>query len=168
MSLSVDVLAQLAITQVGDNDFGGPRFDPRVEKRIALTNGTGANQADICWLDDRTLASGASDDLDLAGALSDALADTVNMAELVGVVVIAAASNTTSLTIGGGSNPFLGFLGGTSPTVGPLPGGTVFLLVSPGAAGIGTVTADTGDILRITNGSGANASYKIGLIGRSA
>jgi hypothetical protein len=44
----------------------------------------------------------------------------------------------------------------------------VFLLVSPGAAGIGTVTADTGDILRITNGSGANASYKIGLIGRSA
>jgi hypothetical protein len=153
---------------VGGNDFGGPRFTPRVEKRLALTNGTGANQADICWLDERTLSSGASDDLDLVGALTDAMGVTVNVAELAGIIFIAGGANTTSLTIGGGSNPFVGFLGGTNPTVGPLPAGTVLLLATPAAAGLGTVTADTADILRVTNGSGAEATYQIGLIARSA
>lgn len=77
-------------------------------------------------------------------------------------------ANTTALTIGGGSNPVVGFLGGTTPTIGPIrPGGFVFI-ACPDAAGIGAVTAGTGDILRIANASGAAAVYQIAILGRTA
>ena len=42
------------------------------------------------------------------------------------------------------------------------------MLFSGDAAGIGAVTAGTGDILRIANSSGASATYQIGIVGRSA
>jgi hypothetical protein len=80
----------------------------------------------------------------------------------------AGSANTTNLTIGGGSAPITGFLGSTTPTIGPIrPGGFVFLGCGD-AAGLGAITATTADILRITNSSGASATYQIGIVARSA
>jgi hypothetical protein len=48
------------------------------------------------------------------------------------------------------------------------PGG-IFLFVNPGAAGIATVTAGTGDILRVDNsGAGTTVTFDIVIIGTSA
>lgn len=172
MALTADIKVSLRATQTGSNDFGGPVYTPAIAAALALTDGTGANQADIIFCDVRTVNSASNDDIDLAGVLSSAFGSTITFAELVGLVIINApasgAANTTNLTIGVGSNPFLGFFGGTSPTLGPIRPGGVFLLASPDAAGIGTVAAGTGDILRVANSSGASATYQIGIIGRSA
>ncbi|WP_249696444.1 hypothetical protein [Stappia sp. WLB 29] len=172
MTLSMDLITQLSAVYSGDNDFGGPRFTPVMEKRLSLTNGTGVNQADLPYFKERTVASGGTDDIDLAGALADVYGTTIDAAELVIFYLInqprSGAANTTALTIGGGSNPFLGFLGGTAPTLGPIaPGGGVVLFAGA-AAGLGTVTAGTGDIIRIANGSGAANTYQIALAARSA
>lgn len=172
MSLTASMLLQLDAIQRGASDFGGDKFTPRMNALIQLTDGTLGNQADILWMDERTIASASNDDLDLSGALSDAFGETVAAAELVAVFVINAprsgAANTTDLTIGGGSNPVTGFLGGTTPTVGPIKPRGVFLIASPDAAGVGAVTASTADILRIANSSGASATYQIAIIARSA
>lgn len=172
MALTATLVAQIRATQTGANDFGGPNFTPEVSKIIALANGTSAGQADILWCDQRTVASASNDDLDLSGSLTDAFGATVAAAELVALIVInepsSGAANTTDLTIGVGSNPVTGFLGGTNPTIGPIKPGAFVFLGSSGAAGLGAVTAGTGDILRIANSSGASATYQIAILARSA
>ena len=171
MSLSTEILVRLKATQNGPNDFGGS-FSPTMQALLQTAAGTGANQADILFIDERTVNSATNDDLDLAGVLTSAFGATITAAELVAVFVINArregAANTTNLTIGGGSNPVVGFLGGTTPTIGPIrPGG--FVMIGCGdAAGIGAVTASTGDILRIANSSGAAATYQIAILARTA
>lgn len=172
MGLNARLLAQLTAAQTGANDFGGPNFDIKVLNEMVLEDGTTVNKADILYADERQVASATNDDIDLAGVLSNAFGATITMVEMIALLIINKArngtANTTNLTIGVGSNPFVGFLGGTTPTVGPLRPGGMFLIASPDAAGIGTVTAGTGDILRVANSSGAAATYQIAILARTA
>jgi hypothetical protein len=169
---SATIVAQIRATQTGSNDFGGPAFTPTIEKITALTAGTGANQADILWMDERTVATAANDDLDLNGVLADAFGATVNMVEIVAVFVIneprSGVANTTNLTVGAATNPVTGFLGGTTPTFGPIRPGNFLLFGGGNIGGAGVVTPSTGDILRIANSSGASATYQIAILARSA
>ncbi len=172
MPLETTLKVSLSAKQTGANDFGAPLFTPTVAALIELATGTLANQADLVFADERTVASASNDDLDLAGVLANALGGTLAFVEIVAIMVVnkpkSGVANTTNLTIGAGTNPFLGFLGGTTPTLGPIRPGGVFLLASPADVGIGTVTAGTADILRIANSAGAPATYQIIIIGRSA
>lgn len=169
---SLKMTARLQAVEVGPNDFGGPVFSPDMLQVIELTDGTGANQADIIWFDERTVATGTSVDLDLNGVLTDAFGGTISALELVALFVINAprsgAANTTNLTIGGGTNPITGYMGGTTPTIGPIRPGSFVFLGSSNTAGFGAIVAGTGDILRITNSAGASATFQIAIVARSA
>ena len=172
MAVTATLVAQFKATQTGANDFGGPIVTPEVSEIISLTNGTSAGMADIVWCDQRTVASASNDDLDLSGVLTDAFGATVTAVELVALLIIngpaSGSANTTNLTIGVGTNPVTGFLGGTNPTIGPVRPGSFVFLGSSDAAGFGAITAGTGDILRIANSSGASATYQIAILARSA
>ena len=167
MAITAEILARVKITQTGANDFGGPEFDPVIETLIQLTDGTTANKANLAFVDQRTVATGATDSIDLAGVLTDAFGATITAAELVAVLIInkprTGAVNTTDLTIGGGTNGVitdaLGFV---------LKPGAVFLLAAGDAAGVKTVTAGTADILTIVNSAGAAATYQIAILARNA
>lgn len=172
MALTTDILARFSATQTGANDFSTDRFTPTMEAILRTTDGTTANKADILFMDQRTVASATNDDIDLAGVLTNAFGATITAAEVVALFVINApqtgAANTTNLTIGNeGTNAFEGFLSADG-TIGPIrPGG--FVMVGAGdAAGLGTVTAGTGDLLRIANSSGASATYQIAILARTA
>jgi len=167
MPLRAEITTRLTAHQTGSNDFGGPNFDPTIEAVLQFTNGTGAGQADILWADERTINASSNDDLDLAGVLTDAFGRTVAAVELVAIMVVAAATNTNNVVVGAATNP-VPLFGGTSPTVPVKPGG-VLLLAAPNAAGLATVTASTGDILRVANsGSGSTVTYKIAVLARTA
>lgn len=175
MGKNAQLSVGLTVNDEGSAVHGiNPTWKGIMDVALALNAGTGAGQFDLAYVEERTVADGADDDLDLAGALSDAFGDTITAAELVLVMVVnrpkslSDAVNTTDLTIGGGSNPFVGFVGGTTPTIGPIKPGGVFLVAAGDAAGIGTVTASTADILRITNGAGAANTYQVAILARSA
>jgi len=172
MTLQTTIKADFGAVQSVNGPFGNAAAPAQIDLELILATGTGAGQADLSWFGERTVASGANDDIDLVGGLTDTFGNAIAMAELVGLILINAPKtgdpNTTNLTIGGGSNPFTGFLGGTTPTLGPIVPNAMVMLAAGGAAGLGAVTADTGDILRIANAAGAEAKYQIGLIGRSA
>jgi hypothetical protein len=169
--MRTEITASIKAAQAGPNDFGGPAFAPTIVATLNTVLGTGANQADILFADERQVNASSNDDLDLAGVLANAFGQTIAAAELVAILVInapvAGSPNTTNLTIGGGTNPVVGFLGGTSPTIGPIRPGGFALLACGDAAGLGAVTAGTGDILRIANSSGATARYQIAIVARS-
>jgi hypothetical protein len=168
MTLTAEILARLKISQVGSNDFGGPDFEPVIESLIQLTDGVTIGKANIAFVDERTLATAATDSLDLAGVLADAFGATVAAVELVALMVVnkpraGTPLNTTDLTIGGGTN---GVFATAMPFI--LKPGAVFLLAAGDAAGIKTVTPATADILTIVNSAGASNKYQIAVLARNA
>ncbi len=168
MPLSATIKASIEFNQSGSADFGPQRFAGSVSTLLQLASGTGANQADIVWADERTVASGAADDIDLAGVLSSAFGTTITAVEVVAFLLINApldpadAANTTTLTVGGDAAAV------PNITSGPLGPRGVMLLVDPDANGLATVTATTGDIIQITNSSGAAAVYQVAILARTA
>lgn len=176
MTKVADISVKLAASTEGSNAFsGGPHWSGAMEKVFSLTNGTTAGKFDLVYMAERTVNASTNDDIDLAGSLTDPLGATITAAELVGIMIVngpkdpTAAANVSDLTIGnGGVNSFVGFFGAAAHTLGPIKPGGVFFLAASNAAGIGTVTAGTGDILRIANGAGGTAKYQIGILARTA
>ena len=167
MAVTASIRVALDFSQTGGGDFGPPRFAGTVSKLLQFASGTGLSQADILFVDERTVASASNDDLDLAGVLTSAFGATITAAEIVAVLLVngpidPATPNTTNLTLGGATNPIPGI---SSGAVGP---NGIVLMVDPDAGGLATVTAATGDILRVANSSGASAVYQIAILARSA
>jgi hypothetical protein len=134
----------------------------------SLGDGTGANQADLIWSDTRTLAASATENLDLAGSLVDALGSTLTFARVKAIYVHAADGNVNDVVFGGAaSNGFVGPFADATDKIKVKSGGT-WAIVAPGATGY-PVTAGTGDILLVANGgSGTSVTYDIVIIGASA
>lgn len=169
---SGELSVSLKTKSTGTNDFGGPAFAPVMSALLQFTVGTGANQFDLEFFDERSIATGADDDIDLAGVLTDEFGTVITYAEIMLIAIFnrprTGSPNTTTLTIGGGTNPFVGFLSGTAPKVTKLGPGGGLLLWNPDATGLGAVGAGASDILRITNSAGATAKVQVGVLGRSA
>lgn len=165
MPQNVNISATMQIDATGSATVGGavPTFSKGKAADINLADGTSANQASKVSALTRTVASGANDDVDLNGALQDIFGATLNLATVKGIIIRSDAANTTNLTVSPApSNGFTGPFGGTTPTITVRPGG-FFGFAAP-QTGF-TVTAGTGDLLRVANGSGAAATYTIEIVG---
>jgi len=167
MSFDATLLVQLAAnySPVTAYDFQAPSAPVPYARQYALTNGAGVNQADRIFADQRTVNASTNDDLDLAGVLTDVFGATLTFARIKGMLISSNVANVQNFSVGGGTNPFINWIAGTTPTVVIRPGG-MFLLLAPDATGY-AVTAGTGDILRIANGAGSAITYDIVLIGSS-
>lgn len=138
--------------------------------RISWASGTGVDQADLFWADERTVATGATDSLDMAGTLVGLLGGTVTFARIKAIRVLnsnnAGTANTTTLSITRPATNGVPIFTAAGDSV-PIPPGGVFLLINPSAAGY-AVTAGTGDLIDIINSAGASATYRVEIIGASA
>lgn len=164
MTLSTRINAAIAFTQTGAPDLGQSKAELALSIAKTLTNGTGNSAADLAFSDSRTLASNTSEDLDLAGSLVDAFGATITATEIVAVLIESDSANTTNLTVGAATAEWQGFFGAAGDTSVVKPGGFLFAFAPAGWA----VSAGTADDLKIANASGASATYRIAIIGRSA
>jgi hypothetical protein len=130
---------------------------------ISLSDGAGVNQAQKLWSDRRTLATGVGESLDLNGVLVDGLGNTLALTVIKGIIISAAAANTTTLTIGNIANGLATILGIATQSL-TLQPGELLMKITPSAAGY-AVTAATADLLRVVNAAGASATYDIIIIG---
>lgn len=164
MSVNGTLSIALNASMTAAADLGTPRFDTSLSDVVQFTPGTGANQANIIWSDTRTIAASGTDDLDLAGVLTHHLGGTLTFAAVKAIIVRAAAANTNNVVVGGApTNGFVGPFGAAAHTIALRPGNE-FVLASPVSGW--TVTAVTGDILRIANsGAGTPVTYDIIIIG---
>lgn len=133
----------------------------------ALTTGTGANQADRLFTDQRTITASSTDSLDLSGTLTDAFGATVTFARIKAVFVTAAAGNTNNVNVtrpaANGVPLFLAAGDGV-----PVKPGGMFAWMAPDATGV-AVTAGTGDLIDMVNsGAGTSVTYDVVVIGASA
>lgn len=162
-SLSVGVSA----TQTLALDLATATFPVTKSYPISLASGVGANQADRLFSDTRTLAASATENLDLAGVLTDAFGATLTFVKVKAVIISAAAANTNTVDVtrpaSNGTPLFLAASDGLSVR----PGG-LFLLAAPDLTGY-AVTAATGDLITVTNGgAGTSVTYDVVILGTSA
>jgi hypothetical protein len=127
----------------------------------SFTDGAGANQMDAVWSDERTIAASGTDDLDLAGGLTDAFGAAITFARIKFLYLEADSTNVNNVVLGGAAaNAFINWVADATDKVVARPGGA-FLLIANDATGY-AVTAGTGDILRIANsGAGTSVKYRI-------
>lgn len=160
-SLTVGVHAK----QTGVADLGTPGILVNITKEIDFSAGTAAvGQANVLFSDTRTLGASATENLDLAGVLADALGATITAAEVVAIYIAAAPGNTNDVQL-------------TRPASNGAP---MFLAAGDGfALGPGdfslrtyrngiTITPATGDLITVANGGGTTGvTYDIVIIGRT-
>lgn len=164
---SVSTQIVLKVNATGTKTVGLASIqDPLVEDYTQLlASGTGANQASNLYHAQRTLVASASEDLDLAGTLTNAFGVTLTFTKVKALIIHAATGNTNDVQVGGGGvNSFVNWVADASDIVNVKPGGTL-ILVAPNAAGY-AVTAGTGDLLHITNSAGTTSvTYDVIVIG---
>lgn len=164
MALESTITASIKAVETGSADLAQPSAPAELLVKHAFANGSGADQASKIFSDTRTLAASASEDLDLAGALSGALGGTLTFASVKALMIRAKPGNTNNVVVGPASaNGFAGPFGDASDRIAIKPGG-VFLITAPPAGW--TVTAGTGDLLTVANsGSGTPVDYDIVILG---
>ena len=168
-SLSGTLSISVSITHTGDSDTS--TLTDSIVGAIeswTITNGTGANQANVIWHDQRTLAASTGEDLDLSGVLTDSFGVSVALVRVKAIIVSAAAANGGLIQVGGASaTQFINWVADASDII-QIRAGGFMMLVAPDATAY-AVTAGTGDLLKIANTDGAaTGTYDIYIIGASA
>jgi len=136
-------------------------------KSWSLASGTGANQADKIFHDQRTLAASATEDLDLAGVLTDVFGAALTFARIKAVLIHALPTNTNNVNVTRPATNGVPLFLAAGDGIPVRPGGA-FCWISPDATGV-AVTAGTGDLLTLTNsGAGTSVVYDVIIIGASA
>jgi len=168
-SLNAVITAWVRGTYAGTNDLASvvADFNSLPKTEITLTPGTSSGNANLIFMDTRTLSASSTENLDLAGGLTDPLGATLTFVTVKAIYVNASSANTNNVVVGGaGSNTLLGIFSDATDKIIVKPGG-VFMWVAPATGA--TVTASTGDILLIANSSsGSSVTYDIVIIGTSA
>jgi len=167
MALDTTLLMSINATLSNALDLGVASAPLNKAYPLYWPTGTGLSQSDKIFHDTRTVNASTNDDVDLAGVLTDPFGVALTFARIKAMIIARSdPTNPNNLTIGNGSNPFLTWVGAAAHTITIRPGG-LFVLAAPDATAY-AVTAGTGDILRIANGSGSAVTYDLILVGASA
>lgn len=162
-SASIRLIMAAIYTDVG---FGAvsPSLTKPDNSQIAI--GTVDDKVDQAYVAQRTIANtGTPDVLDLVGGglFQPDGVTAFSVADLVTILIVN-QSTVQVLTVGAGTNPITGYLGGTTPTKTVGKSG-IFLDHNP-TSGY-PLTGGSSDKLQVATDGGTNVTYLIFLLGRS-
>jgi hypothetical protein len=161
IALSLQVVLKMVGGLTNALDLSTPIDSFNKDYTTTFANGTGANQGNMLWHDQRAVDTNG-EDLDLAGGLTSAFGTTITFAVIKGIAVYAAAANSGNIIVSRPANGLVLFTA-SGDGLAPLKPGGLFLFTDPSAAGT-TVTAGTGDLLNIDSSSGTS-TYDIWIWG---
>jgi hypothetical protein len=165
MALTSALTAKIEATLTGSADHGTPTAALELEFAKSMASGTGSNQADKVYSDQRTINASSDETLDLTN-LTDVFGASLSFAKVKAILIKAAAGNTNNVVVGNATNPFAGPLSAGTTTISISPGGAV-MLAAPASGW--TVTGGSADEIKIANsGAGSSVTYDIVIVGTSA
>jgi hypothetical protein len=130
---------------------------------LQFEDGSGAGQASKMFSARRSINASSNDDIDLSGALVNDMGDPVVFTAIKAILVRHVSGGNAAVIGGAATNPFVGPFGAGTHTI-AVPVGGEMLIANPTAGGW-TVTAGTGDLLRIANGAGSTLVVDVTIIG---
>ena len=164
-TLKTSIAFELAAQFASALDLQSIAAPATLKRKFGWTDGATANKANRIWTDRRTLAGSGTENLDLAGGLTDAFGTAITFARVRALIVAAAPGNTNNVIVGGdATSTFLTWVQTEASALIVRPGG-LFALIAPDTTGY-AVTATTGDLLMLTNSAGGtDVVYDIAIIG---
>jgi hypothetical protein len=164
LALTTQVELRVAATQTNFLDLSSPNDPLNYLRTFTLGDGTGLDQADKIFHDTRTLAASATEDLDMAGVLTNAFGQVVTFARIKLILIHADLANTNNVNVTRPAANGLPIFIAAGDGIAVRPNG-IFFWFAPDATGT-AVTAGTGDLLTITNSGGTTSvTYKVVIIG---
>jgi len=159
-----NIVLKFDIKQTKALDLATVEYPIGLDWTTLLSTGTGANQASQVWTDTRTLSASATENLDLAGSLTNAFGETVTFTRVKVLAIKAASGNTNNVQVQrGSSNGVTLFLAASDGF--ELRPGAFALFVIPDSTAV-AIAAGTSDILTITNSAGSTSvDYSILVVG---
>lgn len=159
MALNAQITLSILAHETSSGDISRTLRATPVSYALSLTDGTGANQAQVVWSDSRTL-SGSPDTLAL-GSLTDDRGTVTFTA--IKVIYIKNNGNATMLWSDGtwGGGPFDDI---SSSPVSIRPGG-VLAIAAPDASGF---SVDVGSQTIVLSSASSGVAYDIALIGEGS
>jgi hypothetical protein len=167
-SLSVEIKASLAWLWEEALELSTLVDSSKLEVQAALSAGDGPGEADQIWHDTRTLAATSNDDLDLTALVQTIHGQSVSLGfAALKAILIHNTSDTDALVIDSSvSNGLTAPFAASATSKLEIPASSPLLLVNKLAGW--TVTAGTGDVLRIGNAGSTEIQYKIVIVGTAA
>jgi hypothetical protein len=169
MTIALTSSASIRGSLAAARDGGNAQFPVDERNSVDVSNGTGAGQANAVYVDDFSIPASSNLDIDLSGALADALGGAAVFTVIKEILIVADKANANNVVVGGApSNAFVGPFADATDKITLKPGGRLNVHDGYSAAGW-TVTAATGDILRLANsGSGTAVLGTITIVGEVA
>ena len=163
MGLRAKFALKIDIVATESSDLGNRSYAFNEVRGTTFTDGTGANKADVAFEDQRSLADGLDETLDLHdGSLLDVLKNALTM-DILRAMYIKNRSTSASLLIGGAVANAMGLFSDSSDAFVLKPGGEKFV-TAPDANGV-DLTTDA-HLKLAHNGDGTDALvYDIILVG---
>jgi len=163
LSLSLRATAKKAL------DLSTPQDAVNLPISSSFTFGTGANKANQQWHDLRTLTPSANEELDLSGVLVNAFGVAVTFAKIKAIVIRNTSTDAlTVIEVGGAAANAAGLWFKATNDIEKVEGANGWFAKAAPTTGW-TVTAGTGDLLKILNTDAVNAAtYDIWILGESA
>ena len=135
----MSVTAELRLSVTGHHtnalDLGSADLPFSLATSLSLTSGTGANQADRVFTDERTLAASGTEDLDLAAVLTDAFGAAITFAKIKAIAIVAADGNTNDVVVSRPASNGVPLFAAASDALPVKPGGFL-AMAAPKAAGL--------------------------------
>ena len=166
MPLTANINLYATGKQTAALDLGTSSTPFSIAVEHALTDGTTSGKADRIFADTRTLTASSTENLDLAGTLTDFYGATLTFVTIKAVIIKAAPGNTNDVQVTRPASNGVPFLMAAGNGIALKPGAVFAWFMS--GAGV-TVTAATGDLITITNSAGGTGvTYDVLIIGTSA
>ena len=166
LTSNMGMSASGSYTKSADLETGSGDLNWR--RAVALDSGTGAGKADLRFTDTRTLAASATEDLDLAGVLTDLFGTALTFVKIKGLFISAASGNTNNVVVGAAASNAWATLLNATGTITLRPGASFGVMAAAADATTYAVTAGTGDLLKVANSAaGTSVSYDIVIVGSS-
>jgi len=166
MALTANINLYATGKQTSVLDQGTATFPFAISTEVAFTDGTTSGKADRIFADTRTLAASGTENLDLAGVLTDAYGAVLTFVTVKAIIIKAAAGNTNDVQLTRPASNGVPFLMAAGDGIALKPG---FVFAWFGSGTGVTVTPATGDLLTITNSAGGTGvTYDVLILGTSA
>lgn len=146
LALTGRVNVNIALSLTNSQDLTTPTDPLTINKVRSITSGTGADQGDLLWHDQRVLTNGATESLDLRGGTLTGAFGAVTFDKVKGLCVLN-YSTENSLKIGGAAANAIGLFDNTTdilllPPASATNKPSILLLEAPAAAGIDVTVND--------------------------
>jgi hypothetical protein len=171
-ALAVDIKASLHWLFQESLDLATVTDTARLEYARSFVDGVAIDQADKLWHDERTLASAASENLDLTGLTNSVFGSTVTIsfAQVKALLIVNLATTANEdLAVGGagaGANGWHAPFKGNADAKVVVPADSMLLWVNKKHGW--TVINGSSDVLKVANDGLASVTYRIVVVGASS